>query len=990
MDALTEAEDAVPAGPRQGVEQEVPLSGSDDKVVSLAHVLYGYHQGPSPRAGARVQMRRSRRTAVVLGVLADGSLLVVDDGNGRLYSASTDRLQPVRTAARLSLHDWLMLAQRLAKMAEPYALSVLSAHFRGINGAVYACPPAMAWCVQGLLQSRWFGPHTAEAETWLRRYVAMLPTGHWPAPATDDDIARWSERGGDEQTDAIEACVEQALNLGRASLDQAARDDELKAQYREDRTGALAVDVETGLQVVILGPSKTTRGEGVVDALFLDNLEPATRHVSGLEIGAETIDPAWLWEAVTGAARRPKPGLAVALWLAASDVGPSGMPEPSDARAYVRVVAAAMGVRALGRPRASAAHKWLKLARETWRLLPQVTKARLAALIPELVASSRQKVVADADLLRPEFRTAVERMLEQHPVPIVSRATRAVWAPRAVVELDDELMPASADQADAAPARRERRPRPTQSTPRVRFTRPQRQLRFDLSDRALLASEWALPPMETAFGEAVTTALRWLEGRMGLTLPKTWREGAHEIERLGVTLQLESGPGIFAFRLDHPDTEHPTRWWRTEVTVLAGTGGCGGMVGVRLVARDLVALTPPLRTVPAIVREWARSPGLVIAGAATHTRTTVRDLAGLARLSTLLADPERDAPIWVTREPFSVTASLQGLARVVLLDPAMESAYAAQYAAVAPGGLHLFAAAGTAPVLLFPRAKAGQEDLRRQTLEARQRTGTPSFREVRDAVAEARLHALTRARAPIVPSASEPAPPLAPSTEDIRTLISREVRDYEELLRVAEEERDHVAADRDGVVQDLLCAEEEIQDLRRRLHAAQSQLRVTGAAVPATPVREPPPAALEQIGAWAPSLAPRLVFADKAIRFAARTPHNEPGLIYATLQQLAEAYWPSRWADSEDQKREGREAWEEFLRSHRLRWSGVGSAIQDSRYVQEYRATVQGRTYTMDMHVAGSSTHDPLRCLRIYCYADEASRQIVVGHLPTHLTSGLT
>ena len=933
-------------------------------------------------------MRRSQRSAVVLGVLSDSSLLVVDDDNGRLYRASADKLQPVRTSARLSLHEWLILAQRLAKAGEPYALSILSAHFRGINGAVYACPTALAWCVRGLVQSRWFGPNTAEVEAWLRRYVATLPDVQLPASATEDEIARWAERSSGDETEWVQASVDHALALGASSLDQATHDDELKASYREDRTGALAVDAKTGLQVVILGPSKIVTGEGFVDALFLDNLEPTSRHLSGLEIGSETIDPAWLWEAVTGAAWQLKPGLAVALWLAASEIGPSGLPEPSDARSYVRVVAAAMGARAFARSRASSAQKWLKLARETWRSLPKTAKARLAALIPELVASSKQKIVSEADLLRPEFRSAVEQMLTQHPVPVVSRTARATLAPRAVLELEDDSTAPS--DGDVAPPRRERRTHQGPGKARVRFAQSQRQLRFDLSDHALLASEWALSPTDAAFGEAVTSALRWLEDRMGLTLPKTWREGAHEIERLGVSLQLESGPGIFAFRLDHPDTEHPTRWWRTEATVLAGKDGSGGMVGVRLAARDLVELTAPLRTVPAIVREWARAPGLVIAGAPANTRTTLRDAAGLERLAGLLADPERDAPIWVTREPFSVTISLQGLARLVMLDPVIESEYTAHYGALSPGGLHLFGRQGADPILLFPRANAGLDDLRRQTLEARQRSDTPSFREVRDAVAEARLHALARARAPLAASASEPSPPPGPSAEDIRVLISREVRDYEELLRVAEEEREQATADRDGFVQDLVCAEEEIQDLKRRLHAMQAQLRGTEAASQTLPVREPHPPTLEQIATWVSSLAPRVVFADKAIRFAARAPHNDPGLIYATLQQLADAYWPSRWADNEEIRREGHDAWDEFLRFNRLRWSGVGSAIQDSRYVQEYRATVKGSTYTMDMHVAGSSTHDPLRCLRIYCYVDETNRQIVVGHLPTHLTSGLT
>lgn len=106
------------------------------------------------------------------------------------------------------------------------------------------------------------------------------------------------------------------------------------------------------------------------------------------------------------------------------------------------------------------------------------------------------------------------------------------------------------------------------------------------------------------------------------------------------------------------------------------------------------------------------------------------------------------------------------------------------------------------------------------------------------------------------------------------------------------------------------------------------------------------------------------------------------------LEQLSESYWRSRWADDEASRRQARDEWEEFLKENRLRLSGVG--VIAARHLGEYRGIVGGSTYTMDMHVAGSNAHDPLRCLRIYCYVDELNRRVVVGHLPTHLTNALT
>ncbi len=965
----------------------------DEQTVGLVLPLYGYHQGPHPRAGRHVGLRRSLRTAVVLGTLSDHTVLVADEEDGRVYRTSSASLVTARQAVRLTLSEHLEVARQLALKGNRYGISILAAHFRGINGTAYASPAAFAWCVRAMCEGHMFRSATAEVEAWIQAQIeASSDLGDaLPPPAESGEIELWSGKPAEAQaaTDATSRSLESALQLGADSIAKADGDFELQRTYADSHGSRLAIDVQSGLQVVVLGPSNVESAEGFVDVLFLDNLEACARHASGLSFGDDTIDPGWLWEVVTDSARHGKSPLPIALWLASSDIGPSGQSDASLERSLTRIFGAAFAARQWANDRPALAQKWIRLARECWRSLPKVEQSRVAAAIPELVSSlSKRRAPSPAAPLRAAFRATIDGLLTRHPVPLIARDRPP--PPSAAVEIEGiEAVDLVIEANAAAPVMAVPRASNAQSRRRVgavKFGNSQRVLRFDLSDHALLASEWALVDKESAHLDAVTSALSWLEARMGLSLPKTWREGAHEIERQGVTLQLESGEGIFAFRLDHPDTTHPTRWWRMEATVLAGMGGVGGMVGVRLSARDLVSLPAPSRTVPAIVREWARSPGLGIAGAPAGAPTFVRDEEGMSRLLAAVQDSGRDAPLWVVAARFELIKPLQALARMYVVEPAMWAQYATHYGALAPSTVHVFQKAGGTRAHVDISKGQGLEQLRELTLQARHRPEVPAFRDIRNAIAEARLRALSNGKDSALNDAVLPPP--VPTAEDIRALISREVRDYEELLQVAEDERNAAVADRDSALHDLQTTTDEIVELKRRLHSAQLRL---GSAAPTdepTTERAAPPATLEGLAEWAISLRPRVVFPEKTLRSASRVAHSETALIYACLEQLSESYWRSRWADDEASRRQARDEWEEFLKENRLRLSGVG--VIAARHLGEYRGIVGGSTYTMDMHVAGSNAHDPLRCLRIYCYVDELNRRVVVGHLPTHLTNALT
>lgn len=77
---------------------------------------------------------------MVLGTLSDHTVLVADEEDGRVYRTSSASLVTARQAVRLTLSEHLEVARQLALKGNRYGISILAAHFRGINGTAYASP----------------------------------------------------------------------------------------------------------------------------------------------------------------------------------------------------------------------------------------------------------------------------------------------------------------------------------------------------------------------------------------------------------------------------------------------------------------------------------------------------------------------------------------------------------------------------------------------------------------------------------------------------------------------------------------------------------------------------------------------------------------------------------------------------------------------------------------------------------------------------------
>lgn len=1022
-------------------DPEVDLYGEEEiaKAKRSLAAFFGYHQGPQPRPGARVRIKRESGT-VIGHDPGDDLFVLMDSGSRRLRhrkEVTSDK------SPRLSLAQYLRLCgQHAVESGDSICLVQLANHFKGVNGTQYANRSAFLWSVHGACLAGWLGGETSKFVEWLNKEIqtesdlAGLPPLLDAAEVAACDLRPRKLASDPERLAKVVDAARRALEVGKQSIDLA-DSDQPHAPDPEDFERHLAIDVAHEQQVVILGRAVANPTSGFVDVIDLDSLTAYTVHVSGLDLAEDVMDPGWFWDVLTQSAQKHPKGTAAG-WLATNLKGPDGNDADIEARRRAGLFGALISLRhaVIGRSE-STAKRLLKRAKDLHKTLDKAERTRLAAIAPELVRPQVNSKVrlGSLEVLAPHMRSAVEVMLHDLPPPELPEPAESLTPPLPAPEVarrrDDESAVAPAPLVSAsAPA----------VPKRVSFVRPAQPLRFSITDHLLLTMEWQLVDDPGSFANAVATAVDWLEQRMGTSLPKHWREGAHEIELSGVALQIESTKKLFAFRLEHPDIEHPTRWWRVEVTVLEGRSGSGGMVGLRMQVRDLVDLAPPERSMPALIRNWAAKPGLVIAGARAGQATQIRSADQFDRLQRIVEKRDRPAPVWVVARGgvrLSQNGPLGGLARVLVVDPELRS-YAQEFGELDSKTIHIFPPRSPHPTVVSTSEAGWQKRLQLLSLEMLQSVSTPSFRDVRDAIhayrAEVRAKpavpapteaATPRSAASVIEAASASGPEVeigeaierglgpetparkqeaestvpveflegkaeveadsgddsdtGPSMEDIQLIVRREVREYEELLGLAEAERDEAKSE-------LMQAQSFIATLQWQLQALQDHARV---ARPEPTPRPATPTDLSELPGWVPTLAPRVVFADKALRVAAKTEHKEVPKIIASLQALHDLYWVTKFGDAET-RGEANEQWKRFLMQNRMTFSGVGKAVNNSRYEHEYKAVVDGVSYTADMHVSGSSTHDPLRCLRIYTKVDEDKEQIVVIHLPTHLTNSLT
>ena len=133
--------------------------------------------------------------------------------------------------------------------------------------------------------------------------------------------------------------------------------------------------------------------------------------------------------------------------------------------------------------------------------------------------------------------------------------------------------------------------------------------------------------------------------------------------------------------------------------------------------------------------------------------------------------------------------------------------------------------------------------------------------------------------------------------------------------------------------------------------------------------------------------AGKLVLHPRAAKAARESAFMDIPLAYRAMEWLVVHYIPMRTRSAEDI--ETRERCQHALDAIGLEESDVGTAKDMKRYKQEYKRQHKGRSVTLDRHLTDRNG-DPASLFRLYFYYDPVAEEVLVGHMPTHLTNRLT
>ena len=131
------------------------------------------------------------------------------------------------------------------------------------------------------------------------------------------------------------------------------------------------------------------------------------------------------------------------------------------------------------------------------------------------------------------------------------------------------------------------------------------------------------------------------------------------------------------------------------------------------------------------------------------------------------------------------------------------------------------------------------------------------------------------------------------------------------------------------------------------------------------------------------NLLPNVIIVPKAWRQMRRVRYTDMERLCQTLQLLDGAYTDMRAGEDG-----ARERWEQGLMDLRLE-SKNQTKMGGGTKATDYQFQYDGQDYIMDRHIRGTESlyGQTDRLLRIYFHYDKNKQQVLIGHMPTHLTT---
>lgn len=493
--------------------------------------------------------------------------------------------------------------------------------------------------------------------------------------------------------------------------------------------------------------------------------------------------------------------------------------------------------------------------------------------------------------------------------------------------------------------------------------------------------------------------LEWLRDKQQIKgIPtNAWDGEPFEIDvALDRPVTVESFENLWALRYDNPDKSEPGRYWRTEAVIGQLSGRA--VLGIRLTVISRTWDVPFIRSVPAVVLDLVENPGLRDYGVRLKQEPErVESEDEVDALVDVLERPSRDRPVMVVAsgsdgvlplDPAHLARRTAGLAHVYVIS----SRAAWQLSQRLGQRLSVFGCALRTYAPGFNRWDAHWDDHslatndwlgrrypdRRdfmQMIAARAALRTVSIPDI-----EQRLPGFAKVRAELMRRRIAAARLEKTGTHERLKLLEEQNKRLQEDLQAAEELNSEVERYRKA-------AEEAREQIARQNHNLKARIdQLEDARSRRCEVEQVEwPKSYEDLEEWAARYcAGRLVVLPRALRAAKKSEFRDVGLVAKGLHLLAREYQALK---------SGTGTQEEFEKARQglgMDVSPTGNAALLKQWAEEYEVPWGGERRLMDMHLKRGTSREPRNCLRIYFFWDDESNQVVVGHLPGHLTNDAT
>lgn len=509
----------------------------------------------------------------------------------------------------------------------------------------------------------------------------------------------------------------------------------------------------------------------------------------------------------------------------------------------------------------------------------------------------------------------------------------------------------------------------------------------------------------SCFEQVRNETLIWVARRAGRPLPaEAWAGRSFDLQDVGAQRTAAASlqnPRYWASRLDDADRNVPQRTWITEIGI-GIQNNAEVLVGCRLYCVALGDNPPYLATVPGFVRQIAdKVPAAIDGRRLSEGVWRINDNSQAEELIAFLCSTTRARPVIVVTEGSdaeepaideqSLASAVLGVAHVARLSS--DASYhltrrLGKEFSVFDGAVRTYRSGFNPDIdepsshpLALARSIAGMENegprafaefliqqsmwqsVSRGDLER----GVPSFASVL-------VRAAHEARSVARQSGQSDSELLVLASDEIKQLEGRaeeEKRTFEGLLAEAEKERDAALSSAEG-------ARSEAANLRARVLHLEHALS-----------KEEPdeltriPSSLDELGEWARvNLSGSVVLLNRALRAAKKSEFENSELAYNALLVLRDCYVPMR-CGGDGLRNEYARRLEELGLEESASFTGARAREQGDEYFVDYA----GRRRELDRHLKGSNSRDSRFGFRLYFFWDDDTQQVVVGSLPTHLST---